>query len=155
MSVNTTPATWAAGENPTAAKMNAEIRDFATGVQAGWDTYSPVLSAGSTPASFSRQNGRYLRLGHLVICSVDLTASATATTGTWHLSLPVAQRNVLGVCLGTMWRVSPAGVRFASEVVTDGTASAAAFVDSGASAFLSGAIASGDSLQGILIYEAA
>lgn len=84
MSLNTTPATWAAGEVPTATKMNTEIRDAVTGIQAAWVTYTPTVSN----VAINGLVAKYHQVGKTVTVRgyFGLTASPT---GAVTVSLPV------------------------------------------------------------------
>jgi hypothetical protein len=100
MSVNTTPATAVDGNPITGALWNAEVRDFATGVQAAWTndarastviwtaaTTNPVLGNGTL-------SSRYMQVGKTIKWTVELTMGSTTTfgTGAWQLAVPVAMR---------------------------------------------------------------
>jgi hypothetical protein len=93
MSVNTTPATWAAGEIPTAAKMNTEIRDFAAGSQAAWDTYTPLWTATTTSPTLGNgtMTGSYNQVGKTVRFRIRIVLGSTTTvgSGTYFFTLPV------------------------------------------------------------------
>jgi hypothetical protein len=91
MPLDTTPATWTAGEIPTAGKLNTEIRDALTNLQAAWVDYVPVwTSAGSTLGN-GILNGSYTRVGNTVDFQIFWQAGTTTTYGapTWQFSLPL------------------------------------------------------------------
>ena len=106
MSVNTTPATWTTGEVPTAAKMNAEIRDVANGLQAVWDSYSVAWTAATTNPALGNGTltGRYLRMGKTVIVGIHLVLGSTTTlgSGAYSFTLPVGALANTGMRLAAM-----------------------------------------------------
>lgn len=94
MSLNTNApaAAFVAGEIVTAAKMN-EIRTAFTGLQAGWDTYTPTLGATTTNpnVTYTRRVGRYLRTGKTVVglVTIELATVTSAGSGTLSINMPV------------------------------------------------------------------
>ena len=98
MGLNSTPASWTAGEIPTAAKMNTEIRDAATGIQAGWTAYTPVWNALTTAPVIGNGTiaGSYYRVGKTVHYRIRIVAGSTTTygTGTYTFTLPVTPNPV-------------------------------------------------------------
>lgn len=97
MSVNSSPRTWVAGETVTAAEMNAEIRDFAIGLQGSWTIDGRASSAIWTAASGNPvlNNGsiisKYLQVGKTVVWAVRIIAGSGTTFGTngWQLNPPL------------------------------------------------------------------
>lgn len=85
MSLNTTPRTWVAGEVPTAANFNTEVRDALTGIQAAWDTYTPSLTGFTATVNWAH----YRRIGKTVQGQVKLTLTS-AVSANMAVSLPVA-----------------------------------------------------------------
>ena len=86
----TTPRTWASGETLTAANMNAQLRDFASGFGA-WGSYTPTLSQGvSTNIAKTVTYSKYLQIQKTVTWTVrlDITAAGTAASGI-TVTLPV------------------------------------------------------------------
>lgn len=94
MSVNTTPATFTASEIVPSSKMNTEIRDFATGVQAAWDAYTPVWTAVTTNPTMGATTlvGAWRRIGKTIDYRIIITIGAgfAAGSGGYRFSLPVA-----------------------------------------------------------------
>ncbi|MCX6399240.1 MAG: hypothetical protein NTX33_04815 [Propionibacteriales bacterium] len=92
MSLNTTPATWTTSETVTATKMNTEIRDALTGIQAAWTSYSPAWTSSGTSPVIGNGSivGRYLQVGKSIDFKVVITMGSTTTygTGVYSLSLP-------------------------------------------------------------------
>lgn len=88
----TTPRTWVAGEVPTAAHFNENVRDFGRAFADAWTSYTPTLTASTTSPTNWTQTGYYMRAGKLVIAAFDLTAggSMTAGSGNYRIALPVA-----------------------------------------------------------------
>jgi hypothetical protein len=95
--LNTTPATWTAGEFPTATKMNTEIRDALTTLQSAWTAYTPALSGGWV-LSDGTLNGRYHRIGKTVLFRIEYTIGAADTKGGSAITftLPVAASIIAG-----------------------------------------------------------
>jgi hypothetical protein len=98
MSLNSTPATFIAGQVMTAANWNLEVRDAITGIQAVWTTYTPVWTApGANPTLGNGTiTGRYLRMGKtLVACEIIVTIGSTTNpgTGAYAWSLPFTLLN--------------------------------------------------------------
>lgn len=93
MSINTTPRTWVAGEVVTAALFNTEVRDFNTGLQAGWTSYTPTWTGTTTnPVAASHTlTGSYCRIGKTLIGNVRITLGSTNFgSGTYYFGLPFA-----------------------------------------------------------------
>lgn len=92
--LNTTPATWVTNETVTAAKLNTEIKDALTGIQAGWTAYTPVWTGSSSNPAIGNGTlvGAYTRFGKTVIGRIKLLAGSTTTygSGAFRLSPPVA-----------------------------------------------------------------
>ena len=86
-----TPRTWVAGEVPTAANFNTDVRDFGRAFADAWTSYTPTLTASTTNPTNWTQTGYYMRAGKLVICKFILTAGAsfTAGSGNYRVALPV------------------------------------------------------------------
>lgn len=165
MSVNTTPKTWTAGSPVLASEMNAEIRDFAAGIQGAWDTWAPALSG------FTLGNGtiiaKYLQMGKTIHYRLTFTAGSTSTfTSTFTVTLPVQmQSDYSGGTLGAGFLVD-ASVGSSSRTgatvhpASVGSNTAALVVDRIASnALVTNAVpwawATGDTLSMSGTYEAA
>jgi hypothetical protein len=92
----TTPRTWVAGEYPTAAQFNANIRDnlnaaFPLAVGA-WTAFTPTVKLGATTVSIANDS-RYQRVGRLVVATfVWRFTNLNGGTGTLTATLPVARR---------------------------------------------------------------
>lgn len=90
----TTPRTWVAGEQPTAALFNAHLRDNLNAIAAvgitGWTDYTASATwtgSGSNPTVTCDQ-ARYCQVGKLVIYQTRWTYTSGGT-GTWLWGLPV------------------------------------------------------------------
>ena len=96
MSLNTTPITWVAGNVVTAAQLNTEVRDVATGIQAAWTVdgraSSTIWTAATTNPTLGNGtlSSRYLRIGKTLDWQVVITMGSTTTFGSgfWLLTLP-------------------------------------------------------------------
>jgi hypothetical protein len=92
-----TPRTWVAGEVPTAANFNTDVRDFGRAFADAWTSYTPTLTASTTNPTNWTQTGFYMRAGKLIICKFKLTAGAsmTAGSGTYRIALPVSANTTI------------------------------------------------------------
>jgi len=92
----TAARSWKAGEKPTAAIMNAQIRDNVGGI-GQWHEHAwvPTWTATGTAPSLGNGTltGRYTMVGKTVFAQLRLTMGSTTTygTGSWLFSLPVAR----------------------------------------------------------------
>lgn len=150
----TSPRTFVAAETVTAAIMNTHIRDNLlelNGTSNTWTAYTPVWAAGTNP-TLSSAFGRYKRIGNLVTVQFEVITSATATSGIWKVSLPLAPR-VLGgsyTPLGSaMFRTTTFQPLF---VILSGTTQAQ-FFQVGGTAAVTGTVAISDAIDGVLSYE--
>ena len=93
-----TPRTWVAGEVPTAANFNSDVRDFGRAFADAWTSYTPTLTAASSNPTNWTAAGYYVRAGKLVIAKFVLTAGASMTngSGTYRVALPVNAGTTLG-----------------------------------------------------------
>lgn len=102
----TTPRTWVAGEVPTAANFNTDVRDFGRAFADAWTAYTPTLTASTTSPTNWTQTGYYMRAGKLVHVKGTLTAGAsmTAGSGTYRIALPASASTTLAnaVCTSTI-----------------------------------------------------
>jgi len=91
--LNTTPATFVTNETVTATKLNTEIRDAFTGIQAAWTSYTPTWTSTGTAPSLGNGaiSGRYLQIGKTVFVRIALQTGSTSTygTGAYSFSLPL------------------------------------------------------------------
>lgn len=92
--LNTTPADWVTDETVTATKMNTEIRDALTDLQAAWSSYTVTWTgSGSNPSiGNGALAGIYTRIGRTVFGRIKLFAGSTTSfgSGVLRFSLPVA-----------------------------------------------------------------
>ena len=86
-----TPRTWVAGEVPTAANFNTDVRDLGRAFADAWTSYTPTLTASTTNPTNWTQSGYYCRAGKLVIARILLEAGGTMTAGSgnYRVALPV------------------------------------------------------------------
>lgn len=100
----TAPATWAADEVVTAAKMNTHVRDNLKAIGDAWTSYVPSWTATTTNPTLGNGTltGKYLQAGKLVIFRIELTIGSTTTAGSgvYSLSLPVATAHSTNAVLG-------------------------------------------------------
>lgn len=88
----TTPRTWVAGEIPTAAMFNSNLRDFGRAFSDAFTSYTPTLKdAGNNTLANWTCTGSYLQAGKFVMVKFDLLAGSSpgTGTGTWRINLPV------------------------------------------------------------------
>lgn len=88
----TTPSTWTAGQNVSAANLNAQIRDNLNALST-WTAYTPTWTGtGGTPTlGNGTLAGVYMQWGDVLHVRVDLTwGSTTSAAGitVWRFSLP-------------------------------------------------------------------
>ena len=78
------PKTWLAGEKPTAATLNAEIRDAFKAIGDPWTAYSPSWTTSGTAPSLGNGSltGAYRQTGKFVTFRIRLLAGSTTTFGT-------------------------------------------------------------------------
>ena len=90
--LNTTPRTWVAGEIPTAAQFNTELRDALAALQAPWVDYAAAWTASSSNPAIGNGtiDASYHRIGKTVDFLVKITMGSTTTYGSggWRISLP-------------------------------------------------------------------
>lgn len=164
MSINTTPATWTAGEVVAASKMNSQIRDVATGIQASWSTYTPTWGGTSDPdIGNGVLSGRYMRVGKTITANITIVMGSTTTygSGTWTLSLPVASvfTTTTYVNLGSVSMRDTSASANSTGVAILANQTTAQMVVGSSNAFVSTTApwtwANGDTLSVTLNYEAA
>ena len=164
MSIDTTPATWTPGEIVSAAKMNSQIRDVATGIQASWSTYTPTWGGTSDPAIGNGVlSGRYMRVGKTITANITIVMGSTTTygSGTWTLSLPVASvfTTTTYVNLGSVSMRDTSASANSTGVAILANQTTAQMVVGSSNAFVSTTApwtwANGDTLSVTLNYEAA
>jgi hypothetical protein len=85
-----TPRTWVAGEVPTAANFNTDVRDFGRAFSDAWVSYTPtVTSAGGTFTSVT-PTGFYMRAGKMIHARIKIIVTTVGTaTGAIRVTLPV------------------------------------------------------------------
>lgn len=127
MSLDTVPATWTAGEIPTAAKLNTEIRDALTGIQASWTPYTPTWTNSVTNPVIGNGaiTGSYTRFGNTVHYRLKILMGSTTTFGTgasYVMGLPVPSAIAAGESYGTaLLTDSSAGLRMGRTSVIAGS----------------------------------
>lgn len=160
-----TPRTWTTSELVTAAMLNQDVRDnlnaaFPLGVGA-WTAWTPALWQGSTVAS-TNVRSVYQKIGRLVVAQFRITATAAGSAGNKvTVTTPVAVASATGnlpAGSGVIFDTS-ASTNYGGVWWVDSTTAVALVGDwSGAGNWGSTpsiALASGDSLAGMLMYEAA
>ncbi|MEU1302782.1 hypothetical protein [Streptomyces shenzhenensis] len=120
-----TPRTWIVGEVVSAATMNQEIRDQFDSMFGAWTTYTPAwTSAGSTAPVLGNGalTGRYMKIGRIVLCHINLITGSTTTygTGSYSFSLPVQAASSGMAIVGTAQYLGTA--RWAGEIVISSAA---------------------------------
>lgn len=63
----------------------ADVNDIA---DVGWTAYTPTLTSSGTAPTTSTAEGRYVRVGRIIIAECNIVI-ATAGTGTYSIALPV------------------------------------------------------------------
>ena len=105
------PRTWVVGEVVSAALLNQEIRDQFNSMFSAWTTYTPSWTASTNPSLGNGTiNGRYMKIGRIVIAEVTLFPGSTTTygSGSWAFSLPVtsATKSTTGLVMARMFDTS-------------------------------------------------
>lgn len=92
-----TPRTWVAGEVPTAANFNTDVRDLGRAFADAWTSYTPTLTASSSNPTGWTQTGYYMQAGKLIHVKGTLTAGGSMTkgSGTYRVALPVNANTTL------------------------------------------------------------
>ena len=102
-----TPRTWVAGEVPTAANFNTDVRDFGRAFADAWTSYTPTVTASGTATSGWTQTGYYMRAGKLIHARFHVIApSSNFGTGTYRIALPVTAASTYpsgGSLIGTVY----------------------------------------------------
>lgn len=133
----TSPRTWVAGEKPSAATMNAHIRDNLLAIGDAWTSYTPTWTGATTNPVLGNGTivGKYLSAGKLTAFRITLTMGSTTTygTGQWRLTLPVAPSSARWNFLAEVFDTSTAS-RLAGTAVYEAANSALALWSPGASA---------------------
>ena len=156
-----TPETFTSGQTLTASSMNA-ISDNLTEVapfMSAWTDYAPTVTQSSSVANTATV-ASYIQIGKLVIATfrLDITASGTSSN-TVTVTLPVTAANTLVyVGAGAIFD-SSASTNYEGMWINASTTAAQLAGDwSGQNAWgttPTTALASGDAIRGMLIYEAA
>lgn len=162
-----TPRTWAAGEDLTAALLNTHVRDNLRAIGDPWATYTPTWTAATTNPAIGNGaiDAAYMQAGRLVDFRIGITfgSSTDAGSGMYSLTLPVAPKAVRWVFQGTVydtstgdWYAISGHAAAGSSTITlmrpPGTAGAA-LVGTGATAPVT--LADGDVISVAGTYEAA
>lgn len=159
-----TPRTWAAGEKPTAAELNQEIRDDLNAIVPigpnGWTAYTPTLTQSSTVTK-TVTYAKYMKVGRMVHVTALLTVTGSgAANNAILVGLPFTAA-ASGLVAGT-FRVNNSsgpndfvgGCYFSSTTVVAGmTNNNSHLLGAASSAFASG-LGAGDLVCIDLTYEA-
>ena len=174
------PRTWTTGELVTAAELNQEIRDnlnaaFPIGVGA-WTAWTPQLDQGATTnIAKTVAYARYMQIGKLFIASFSLTVTgtgtasaaitltypATAGSGPAGSDIPIGTGFVFDTSANTYYHgliksgVSNIHFLFAPLTSIGVGAQQLGLGSVAGTTLMSAALASGDQIQGTLLYEAA
>lgn len=85
-----TPRTWVAGEVPTAANFNENLRDLGRAFADAWTSYTPTVTASGGTFTLVTATGAYMRAGALVHARVKIVVTTVGTaTGGIRFTLPV------------------------------------------------------------------
>ena len=165
----TTPRTWVAGEYPTAAELNAHLRDNLNaafplgGVDGAWISYTPTLTQ-SGAVTKTVTYARYTKIGRLVIVTFFLSVTGTGTGGQKiTVSLPVTASQGADTACGHGYVYDQSATTDYVGVMVLTTTTTFAFFPSNAtsgSGYLgsqgfTAAFASGDIIGGTGMYESA
>lgn len=96
----TSPRTWVSGEVPTAAILNAHVRDNLKAIGDPWTAWSPTVTAETGTFTSVSGAGRYMSAGKLTIWSLTITITTAGTAaGAVRFGLPVTAQ-ASGVYMG-------------------------------------------------------
>ncbi|MCG0061746.1 hypothetical protein L0F81_00330 [Streptomyces tricolor] len=158
------PRTWVVGETVSAVMLNQEIRDQFNSMFAAWTVYAPTWTASTNPSlGNGTLNGRYFKLGRLVVAEVTLFPGSTTTygSGSWAFSLPVtsATKSTTSLVLARMFDQSAsANYPGSGQIGSNDTAArfiAAAGNTANVSATSPFTWAAGDECRITMVYESA
>ena len=136
-------------------------------IGAAWTTWVPALTAATTNPTLgtgSTAGGIYVQQGKLVIARFALgfgTSGAAAGTGEYYVSLPVTSTTANGNNMGGISLFDNSTVTSKAEIATRQSSTTVKISNSGVAgtSFVTAASpwtwAASDTLQGLLIYEAA
>lgn len=89
----TSPRTWVALEDLTAANFNTHVRDNLKAIGDAWTAYTPTWTASSVNPAIGNGTiaGSYLSAGKLTLFKITVSMGSTTTygTGSYSFSLPV------------------------------------------------------------------
>jgi hypothetical protein len=143
--------TWLAGEKLTAALLNEQLRDPLNEFDDAWTAYTPTLTGSTTnPTNFTIV-GQWVQAGKMIDFRVlvTFTAGATAGSGVYNISLPIAPNWSAFEAVGTCTAVdSSTSTRYGMAAVFSGGTNLSAVNSSGSrlSATFPVAWASGDTI---------
>lgn len=156
-----TPRTWAATETITAALLNAQLRDPLIALGGAWNSYTPTLAQGaSTDISKTVTRAAYLQFGKLLIVQLSLAVTAAGTAGSAiTATLPVTAAGSGYIVGSGMYYDTGSAFYPALASLNSATKVALYRTDAGYSGAIGAdpniAVASGDSFQAFMVYEAA
>jgi hypothetical protein len=121
----TDPRTWLAGEDPTAALFNVQIRDNLKAIGDPWTAYTPVLTGSTTNPVLGNGSlvGAYLQAGKLVLWRFSFTSGTTTTygSGNYVITLPVAMIAPTGYSVGAL-TIQNGGTFYQRSLFSSGSA---------------------------------
>lgn len=157
------PRTWTAGEYPTAAQFNQDIRDNENAIVPlapdAWTSYTPTLTQ-SGAVTKTVDYSRYTKIGRLVTFAFALTVTGSGTAANnVTVSLPFTAAGSVGTHAGVMLVYdSSTTTRYNGNAELNSTTTCALSYNQ-ASTSLWGtlpniALAVGDIIRGTITYEA-
>ncbi|WP_318203032.1 hypothetical protein [Streptomyces sp. SCL15-4] len=158
------PRTWVVGETVSAALMNQEIRDQLNSMFAAWTVYTPTWSASTAPSlGNGTMNGRYMKIGRIVIAEVNLFPGSQTTygAGSWAFSLPVtsASKSTTSLVMARMYDASTSANYCGVGQIGSSDTAARFIAPSGSTVNVSAASpftwAAGDECRIAMVYESA
>lgn len=95
----TTPPTWQPGNPPTAAELNATVRDDMKTMGEAWTAYTPTL--GGWTLSNGTLTGAWMPAGAFILGRVAYTVGSSDTkSGAPIFGFPAQPRQEFGACIG-------------------------------------------------------
>ena len=113
----TPPRTWVAGEIPTAAMFNSNLRDFGRAFSDAWTSWTPTISQNGA-RTITNSSSTYMQAGKLVIARARVVITQAGTTNNViSSSLPVTPLYDGDTSIGSFTYQTTGGTRYAGSVI--------------------------------------
>ena len=121
MGINYAPASWTPGEFVTAEKLNKEVRDPLTNLQAAWTPFKPAWRASETNPILNNGIlvGAYMQVGKTVEFRLNLTVGSSTALGQGNYTFTFPVPTLAADCfVSACWITGPDTVGIARSVTT-------------------------------------